>query len=311
MTQLMSAGEALRRIRRERRAVLLVNTRSRRGAEHYEVVRNLLQQHGFTIAAAYPVTSPATQLATLLPRILADRPPLLVVGSGDGTIATVVDHLAYTDTVLGYVPLGTTNNFGRSLELPLRVEAAVEVVAAGKIAEVDLGRVNGDVFANLVSLGISSVVAGKTPHRLKRRLGRASYALTGLRALLTHRPFSASISSGGVTWRVRTHQLNIANGRTHAGAPIAADAHIDDELLVVYTLGGANRLSTVAATVRQVLTPYRRLEHKRYLTGTAFTVTTDRPLPVDVDGEITTTTPLQVEVAPAALRVLVPDHFPT
>ncbi|TDO27812.1 YegS/Rv2252/BmrU family lipid kinase [Kribbella sp. VKM Ac-2527] len=303
-------SEMLDRIRRDRHAVLLVNTKSRRGARHYDEVRALLQDRGFSITAEHAVADPATQLPKLLPEILAERPPLLVVGSGDGTVATVVDHLAYTDTVLGYLPLGTTNNFGRSLGLPLRLEPAVDVIANGKVAEVDLGRVNEDVFANLVSLGISAVVAGRTPHALKRRLGRASYALTSMRALFSHRPFTAEVSSGGVTWRVQTHQLNIANGRTHAGAPIAADASIDDQLLTVYTLGGPSRLSTVAATLRQSLTPHRRLEHKRYLTGTDFTVSTDRPLQVDVDGEITTTTPLHVEVAAGALRVLVPETFP-
>jgi diacylglycerol kinase (ATP) len=246
----LSKSEMLGRIRRDRHAVLLVNTKSRRGARHYDEVRALLQDRGFTITAEYAVADPASQLPKLLPEILAERPPLLVVGSGDGTVATVVDHLAYTDTVLGYLPLGTTNNFGRSLGLPLRLEPAVDVIAHGKVAEVDLGRVNEDVFANLVSLGISAVVAGRTPHALKRRLGRASYALTSMRALFSHRPFTAEVSSGGVTWRVR------------------------------------------------------------YLTGTEFTVSTDRPLQVDVDGEITTTTPLHVEVAAGALRVLVPETFP-
>lgn len=307
---LPTKAEALARIRRERRAVLLVNTRSRRGARCRTRARALLEASGFTITADHAVRDPAVQLPTLLPAILADRPPLLVVGSGDGTIATVVDHLAYLDTVLGYLPLGTTNNFGRTLGLPLRLEAAVDVVATGKVADVDLGRVNGDVFANLVSLGVSAAVAGSTPPALKRRLGRAAYALTSLRHLLTHRAFTATVTTRDTTWRVRTHQLNIANGGVHAGSRIAADAGIDDRLLVAYALGGPSRLSAVRAAVRQALTPRRPIERKGYLTGTEFHITTDRPLPVDVDGELSVHTPLHVELAAEALRVLVPSDFP-
>ncbi len=119
------------RIRTERRAVLLVNVRSRRGATRHAEVRAMLEARGFAVTSEHLVDDPAAQLPVVLPAILAQRPPLLVVGSGDGTIASVVDHLADSETVLGYLPLGSTNNFGRSLGLPLRLDAAVDVVTGG------------------------------------------------------------------------------------------------------------------------------------------------------------------------------------
>lgn len=289
-----------------RDAVLLVNVRSRRGAALHARARRLLERRGLTVTAEHLVTDPGGQLPALLPQVLAARPPLLVVGSGDGTIAAVVDHLAHTDTVLGCLPLGTTNNFARSLGLPLRLDAAVDVVARGTVAQVDLGRVSGDYFANLVSIGISAAVAGQTPHRLKRHLGRAAYVTTAARVLVTHRPFVATVTSGKVTWQVRTHQLNIANGRMHAGSAIASDATLDDRLLVAYALGGDRRLSTAGAAVRQALTPWQPVERKGYLTGTDFRVTTDVPMTVDVDGEVSGQTPVHVQVTAEALRVMVP-----
>lgn len=309
MTELPPKQLAQERIRRERELVLLVNVRSRRGARHHRAVRAMLEARGFTVTAEHLVTDPAAQLPTLLPEILAARPPLLVVGSGDGTVATVVDHLAHTDTVLGYLPMGTTNNFGRSLGLPMRLRGAVDVVASGKVADVDLGSVDGDLFANLVSIGVSAHVAGRTPHALKRRLGRGAYAATGLRALLTHRPFTAEVRSGDTVWRVSTHQLNIANGRMHAGTAIAADASLDDRLLVAYALGGPGRLSTVYAAAHQALTPWQPVERKGYLTGSEFHVSTDVPQLVDVDGEISGRTPVHVRLSADALRVLVPQDF--
>jgi len=309
VTELPPKWQTEQRIRAERELVLLVNVRSRRGARHHRLARALLEARGFTVIAEHLVSDPAGQLPVLLPKILAERPRLLVVGSGDGTIAGIVDHLAHTDTVLGYLPLGTTNNFGRSLGLPLRLADAVDVIANGKVADVDLGSVNGDLFANLVSIGVSAAVAGQTPHALKRHLGRGAYAMTGLRTLLTHRPFVADVSSGDITWRVATHQLNIANGRVHAGTPIATDASIDDRLLIAYALGGQNRFSTVRGAVHQALTPWQPVERKGYLTAAEFTVATNVPLPVDVDGEISGQTPIHVKVTAQALRVFVPQHF--
>lgn len=305
-----SKNETLDRIRRLREVVLLVNVRSRRGASLHADVRRMFEQRGFTVLKEHLVSDPATQLPSLLAQVSASRPTLVVVGGGDGTVATVVDHLAHTDIVLGYLPLGTTNNFGRSLGLPMRPEAAVDVVTSGKVADVDLGLVNGDYFANLVSIGISATVAGRTPHQLKRYLGRLAYAGTGARALIPHRPFLAEVTSGATTWRIRTHQLNIANGRMHAGTAIARDASLADRLLVVYALGGGSRLSTIGAAVHQTLTPWQPVERKGYLAGTEFRVSTQVPMPVDVDGEITTTTPIQVHVTGEALRVMVPPDSP-
>ena len=302
--------EAGDRIRREREVVLLLNVRSRKAALLHRQVRSMFERRGFAVLAEHLVHDPAGELSSLVPRILATRPALLVVGGGDGTVATVVDHLAHTDTVLGYLPLGTTNNFGRSLGLPLRPEAAVDVITRGKVADVDLGRVDGDYFANLVSIGLSAAVAGQTPPGLKRRLGRLAYAATGARALVSHRPFVAEVSSGGMTWRVRAHQLNIANGRMHAGTAIARDASLDDQLLVAYALGGGSRLSTVRAAAHQALTPWQPIERKGYLVGTDLRVSTDRPMTVDVDGEVSGTTPISVRVSGEALLIVVEEDSP-
>ncbi|WP_309134012.1 diacylglycerol kinase family protein [Cellulomonas sp.] len=294
-------------------AVVVVNARSRRGAVLHDRIAPALAARGVRVLDVHVVRDPGAELPELLPRVLATEPPMLVVGSGDGTLATVVDHLAGRSTVLGYLPLGTTNNTGRSLGLPLRLGAALDVVAHGRTVGVDLGRANDDWFANLVSVGLSSEVAGRTPHLLKRRLGRAAYALTAARALATHRPFEAEVTADGRTLRVRTHQLNVANGRVHAGTAIAADAGIDDRLLVAYTLGGAHPASVVAAAAHQATTPWRPLGHKGYVTAAQVRVVTDRRLPLDVDGELAgwvgPDEPLVVRVDAGALRVRVPQGF--
>ena len=310
----MTAGEQRKRdleqrIRRDRRAVLLVNTRSRRGARLYPRAVALLRARGFELVRSVPQADPS-RLDEVLADLLAQRPPLLVLGSGDGTMATAVDHLAGTDTVLGYLPMGTTNNLARSLGLPRRLRAAVGVLATGKVVDVDLGRAGGDYFANLASMGVSVAVADRTPHGLKLRIGRAAYALTAAAALRTHHPFAATVTVDGVPHVLRTHQLNVANGSVHAGTRIASDAAIDDGLLVAYALGGTSPWSTAVAMVHQALTPHRPLLRKGYFTGVRVTVETDPPLPVELDGETVASTPLQIDVVRNELLVLVPQDFP-
>lgn len=162
----------------------------------------LLTAAGLRLIADLPVTDPAT-LPEVLERALALSPDLLIFGGGDGSVATAADFLAYRDVALGVLALGTTNNFARSLRLPLTIDGADRTIATGKVADVDLGRVSGaageELFANLASLGLSIEVAHRTPHVLKRRIGRAAYALTGLRVLPRHRPFLATVTTAAGT----------------------------------------------------------------------------------------------------------------
>ncbi|MBW8485402.1 diacylglycerol/lipid kinase family protein [Actinomadura parmotrematis] len=303
------------------RAVLVVNARSRRGRRLLPEARRLMREAGLEFAEVHPVTDP-TRLGALFERVLASSPDLVVVGGGDGTIAEAVSHLAHHDVALGVLPFGTTNNFARSLELPLDLPGAVRILAEGKVADVDVGwfQSTGDpqgeqgedehIFANMVSLGLSVQVAEHVPHGLKRVLGRPAYALTAARLLPRHQPFTATITVDGEEQTVTTHQLNIANGAHHSGQRIARDASPDDRLLAVYRLGDGRRLRLAGATLRHVLTgQWRSLSEDAFLTTGEVRVSTDPPLAVDVDGEIRGRTPVTIRLHGNALRVIVPESF--
>jgi YegS/Rv2252/BmrU family lipid kinase len=296
-------------IRTHRSAVLVINTRARRGRLLAGRSLRLLGERGLTPRKVIGVDDPA-RLGAALAEAVSLEPDLVVVGGGDGTLSLAVSHLADRDVALGVLPLGTTNNLARSLGVPLRLAAAVTTIAHGKVADVDLGQAGGRLFANMVSLGLSVEVAGKVPHRLKRILGRAAYPLTALRALPRHRPFQARLIAGDEVVEFETHQLNIANGRFHAGRPIAGDAGIDDRLLVAYRLGAPRRAGLVGAMVRHAVTgPYLRMADEKFLAVGELTVRTEPPLALDIDGEVTGTTPVRIRVLPNALRVMVPPDF--
>jgi diacylglycerol kinase (ATP) len=303
-------------IRQRRRAVLVVNARSRRGARLYLAAGRQLEAAGFDLLGSFAVSRPG-QLEASLASALDLEPDLLIAGGGDGTLSLAARHLAYRDIALGIVPLGTTNNFARTLGIPLSVADAVGLLTRGKVADVDLGQVNGAFFANLVSVGLSGHVAATVRHDLKRLLGRAAYPFTALARLPRHRPFRAVITVGGAGGAggqervMMTHQLNIANGSFHGGRPITGDASADDRLLLAYSLGGRSRPALIGATIRHVLTGARRTQAEpAFLATRDLWLRTEPPLPLDIDGEIGGQTPARITLAPNALRVIVDPGFP-
>nr|BFE73079.1 hypothetical protein GCM10020092_063800 [Actinoplanes digitatis] len=225
-------------IRSARRAVLVVNAHARRGRKLYGTARAGLLAAGFTLLGDHPVDRPA-ELERTLEAAASSGADLVVVGGGDGTISAAARVLAHRDIAMGLLPLGTTNNFARTVGVPLDLGAAVATLASGEVVDVDLG-VAGDLFfTNHVGVGLSAEVMRKAPPPLKRIAGRLAYPITALALLARHRPLRAVVRAAGREHEFLTHQLYVANGGFHAGRPITADAHADDRLLVAYPVGGA------------------------------------------------------------------------
>jgi YegS/Rv2252/BmrU family lipid kinase len=293
----------------QRRAVLVVNTRSRRGQRLYQGAATQLQAAGFSVLAAFPAGR-SGQLEASLTAALDLKPDLLIAGGGDGTLSLAARHLAYRDTALGILPLGTTNNFARTLGIPLRLAGAIGVLTSGKVADVDLGEANGTYFANLASTGLSGDVAATVRPGLKRLLGQAAYPLTALARLPRQRPFQVIITVAGQDRTLTTRQLNIANGSFYAARPITADASADDRLLLAYSLGRSSRSSLIRATVRHALAGARRsYAESAFLATEELVLRTTPSLPLVIDGEIHGHTPARITLAPNALRVMVAQDF--
>jgi diacylglycerol kinase family enzyme len=78
---------------------------------------------GLDLLDLRPVADP--RLPQALAAAVDSGADLIVVGGGDGTLSEATHQLAHRDVCLDVLPLGPTNNFARSLRLPLHLPAAL------------------------------------------------------------------------------------------------------------------------------------------------------------------------------------------
>jgi diacylglycerol kinase (ATP) len=292
-----------------RRVLLVVNRKSRTGAEQLEAAEACLRAQGLEVIAL-GVDAPREIPKAIQAR--ASEIHLVALGGGDGTLNVACEAILDARLPFAILPLGTANDLARTFGIPSKLEDACAVAAKGLKYRIDLGRANGKYFFNVASIGLSVAVARLMDSATKRRWGPAGYALTVIRTLGKQRPFRARIRCDGRVLVVHAIQVAVGNGRHYGGGmTVAADAAIDDNLLHLYSISPLSlmRLLLLAPALR---TGWQgRFEGVHRLCGTRIDIDTRRPFPVSTDGEVTTQTPVQFEVVPAAIEVMVPPEYLT
>ncbi|HET7328786.1 MAG TPA: lipid kinase [Nocardioidaceae bacterium] len=294
------------------RAVLVVNSGSRSGAEAFDAAGERLRHLGLPLADCYPITD-ASRLPEVIDDVVADGCDLVVLGGGDGTISAVVDRLAHTGVTLGVLPLGTANDFARTLQIPSDLGTACDVIAHGKVVDIDLGLVGDNYFVNVASAGLGVGVTRALSPVLKKRLGPLAYPVATLRAYREHRPFTAWLEfPDGDHKALRVDdllQVAVGNGRHYGGGNVVAPhAGIDDHCLDVYAIRKGRLRDHVS--IARVLRDGSFVEHGNvvHLATRRVLLRTDPEQQINVDGEVVTSTPQQFTVDRNALDVLVPPE---
>jgi diacylglycerol kinase (ATP) len=290
------------------KATVIISLRSRRSERSVEGIRSLLSARGVRVDQLVTAEDRGA-LRKRLKRAVRDGAELIVVGGGDGAMTTAADVLAHSDAVLGLLPLGTGNSFAQTLGIGDDLRSAGDIIAAGRVAKVDLGVVNGTYFANFATVGFPSDVAAATSHELKRVIGPAAYAVAAVRPLLTHQPFSSDVRWGGGHMKLRTHQIVIANGRFFGRQPVLPEATITDGKLAFFATTGLSRISIIRTYLAFGLGTHARLADARTFYAERIDVQAHPSQAISIDGDSLDRTPARFRVARRALKVLVPATF--
>lgn len=287
-------------------AALIVNGKSRRGREWYELAKKVLQDTGFDLKIAELVREPK-HIDRLIKQAIAEGIPLVCVGGGDGTLSMVASHFIGSQSVLGILPLGTGNSLARDLGIPPNVQEAARIIAEGAPKSIDLGEVNGRIFVNVATIGLSTRIAENLESGAKKRFGRFVYVGAILRALTTMKPFRITLRVNGEDREFKSVQTVIGSGRYHAGPfPILPDAGIRTGKLAGYVVIGNDRSALWRYAWRLLWGRHEELPEVYSFEAESLSVKTAPPRRITVDGEIKMQTPAEFRCLPLAIKVMLP-----
>ncbi len=294
---------------RTRQAILFANPRSGRGRRWLWRILHQCNVQGIELVSVH-FNVDADYVERVLRSAEEAGIKAILVAGGDGTIGTVVQHLVNRPYTLGVIPAGTSNDFARSLDIPMDAPGAISVIADGRATRVDVGCVGEQMFAHAAIIGINTQFARRA-QQLRHWIGRLSYPLAAVDVYRHRESFPLRIIVDGKEECFDAFEAAFVNAPAYGG-PLhleIPEAGLTDRCLEVVVVQTLAWQAILQALPRLIARRGLALPGTRSFPVRSARVETEEPMPITIDGEIAGTTPTTVSILPAALRVFVPESF--
>jgi YegS/Rv2252/BmrU family lipid kinase len=289
------------------RAALIFNPRAGRWRTEHRVdeIAKVLETAGYSLELA-PTAKPGH--GTELARQLAARGfDVVFAYGGDGTIREVAAGLVGTNVALAPIPGGTVNVLSLALGLPLNPVRAAAAFANATTMEMDVGLCGEEPFLMLASAGLDAHIMGNLHPGMKRWLGKAAVAWSGLqrwssygyppiRLIADGRPVEATFAA-------------ICNLPYYAGKfELAPGASTTDGRLDLVVFHGVGRLATLAFARDLALGRHLHRSDVEICQVQRVEVLSPEQIPIQIDGDtMPIQLPTELTIGPQRLTLLAPD----
>jgi diacylglycerol kinase (ATP) len=256
-------------------------------------------------AVEYVTTGPAdaTRYAATLP---ADTPAVVVVG-GDGTVSEVVNALAGSNIPILPCPVGTENLLAKELEISANARRLVDILQRPRIVECDVGSINGRIFLLIIGVGFDGEVVRRLANVRSGHISHLSYFWPIWRTFWEHDFPSLRIEADGQEIFNGPGMAFIGNiSRYAVGLRICRDARYDDGLLDLVVFSCRDQPGLVLHAAWTLLRRHPLKGDVVYRQFKRLRIESESPVPSQADGDVGPNTPLDIQVLPVRVKLLVP-----
>lgn len=231
----------------------------------------------------------------------------IVVAGGDGTVSEVLNGLHDPSQVpILHLASGTANMLAYDLELPQDLDALVDLVEQGSVRYVDLGLVDGHRFLLLTTVGFDAAVVREMEIQRAAGLGFANYIAPVVNTLLHHEPKKLVVTIDDRDIVHGEHVMVLKSRNYGRYFSFSKQAGLDVGFFEVVVFSNATIAAIAQTMVAGLVGKPEYLPDVIRNIGTNIRVESSDPVPVEADGNYIGTTPIEVEILPAAVPLIGP-----
>lgn len=233
----------------------------------------------------------------------------IVALGGDGTLNMVAGAIIKSgvDVPLGYIPLGSANDFGASLGLTKDIEEACHIIATHDANAIDVGICNGKYFVYIVSAGLFTSTSYTTSQQLKNVLGHNAYVLKGISELKDIKPTRYNIELNGEKISENLIFLSVSN-TLHIGGMLNLerdDVQFDDGLFEIILIKYPNSIIDGTSLTNDLINSNLSTERFIRRQATELKITTESPQRWTLDGENGGLhSEIDIKICPKAIKMI-------
>jgi diacylglycerol kinase (ATP) len=241
-------------------------------------------------------------------RAVDDGFDIVIAAGGDGTLYEVINGLAEKSyrPQLGILPLGTTNDFARALNIPRNWDQACDLIVKRHTMDIDVGKLNNRYFINIAGGGSMTELTYEVPSKLKTMIGQLAYYMKGLEKLPRLRPIELYIKSKEKTLHEEVMLFLISNSNSVAGfEKLSPDASMNDGLFDVLILKRCNLAEFIRVVSMALRGEHMNDPNVIYFQTKQIEVNSPDYVQLNLDGEFGGTLPCIVTNLQNHLQVIV------
>lgn len=238
---------------------------------------------------------------------------ILFILGGDGTVNELVNGVMQHDLQLpvGIIPGGTFNDFTKTLNLDSNFKNASSQLLLAQVGSYDVMKVNDTFVLNFVGLGLIVQNAENVQEGSKDVFGKLSYIGSTVKTLMNPSKFNFKLNVDGREETGNTSMLLIANGPNIGGGRVPLtdlspqDGKVDTFIFDDQSFSILNDIFKK----RDSMNWNEITEGIDHIPGQHISLSTEPNMKVDIDGEISLETPIEIEVLPKAIQLLTFPEF--
>lgn len=260
----------------------------------------------------------------------------IIAAGGDGTVNAVVNGLMQATSAaapplippLGVLPMGTGNVFAFNMGIARSWREACRIIRQGHTRRIDVGLARSlapairlspsaaehaedhaaRYFLLMAGVGFDAKVVEDTSLRLKYVLRDFAYVLKTLQNVVLHQGTQVVLRfDEGETYREEAWLVIVGNAASYAwDIKVTSHALLDDGALDVCLMPFENKIVSIQQAMQILTGQHIERGTARYWKTKKLRIESEPPVPVQLDGDEWSRTPIEVSVLPGALRVLAP-----
>ena len=234
----------------------------------------------------------------------------VVAVGGDGTTHEVVNGIVGSNISLGIIPIGAGNDFSNCLGIPKKdIKRSIEIIRTGKKKKIDLGKLDDEYFIGFAGTGFDTMIVDLSfkQRNLLKLLGKFFYIYGFYNVLIRFEPISFKVITKDTVIEKKAVTIVVGNSwLAGGGMKLVPDAKLDDGLFDVCIVEETSKFELFKVFPRVFSGTHITHPAVEIFRTDFLRIESDRKMSVQADGEILRSLPVNFELIPKALDVIVP-----